>query len=509
VPTQSANHGTPGSVRDIRTRQAAVSHYTQIGPNSEPQRQFFSTPADIALYGGAAGGGKTFALLMEAVRHIDTPGFASVFFRLTRPELTQDKGAWEKSEEIYYGLGGFPNRTDLRWYFAGGATVHFAAVANASEVRKRWGSAQVGGLFIDQAETFSEAMFWGLFARNRSTSGVRPYCRMGCNPDPDSWLAEFFAWWIDSDGYAIPERAGVLRWFVRVDNKVYWADRPEQLVLQFRRAGQRDVEPISVTFIPAKLSDNVDLERADPEYRRKLEAAPWQEKERLLGDPKKGGNWKVKLGAGMFPGPEGWILIPAYYPNNSAFVRYWDTAATAYGEDVSESDRGASTAGVLMAFDDDGPCVVDVVEVWTEGKERDDVIRQTAELDRDQWGSVTTWLEQEPGGAGKTDAAHNLKVLEGFDAYAERATGSKVIRARPWASAVQGRRVRVVKSPAWTKNYIEQHQSFPLSRRKDMVDASSGAYSKVLLTPRNDSTGIVSGTNTKRFVDQFAPGTFG
>jgi len=69
-----------------------------------------------------------------------------------------------------------------------------------------------------------------MVSRNRSTCGVRPYIRATCNPDADSWVANFLAPWIDPEtGFPIPERVGVLRYYVRVAEKIVWADRPEDL----------------------------------------------------------------------------------------------------------------------------------------------------------------------------------------------------------------------------------------------------------------------------------------
>jgi hypothetical protein len=64
-----------------------------------------------------------------------------------------------------------------------------------------------------------------MVSRNRSTCGVRPYIRATCNPDADSWVADFLAWWIDPEtGLRIPERAGMLRYYIRVADKIIWAD---------------------------------------------------------------------------------------------------------------------------------------------------------------------------------------------------------------------------------------------------------------------------------------------
>ena len=111
-----------------------------------------------------------------------------------------------------------------------------------------------------------------MLSRNRSTCGVRPYIRATCNPDADSWVAEFLAWWIDPEtGFPIPERAGVLRYYVRVSGKIIWADQPEDLVQylpppETLPPGVDPPRPISVTFIPASVFDNPALLQVNPEY---------------------------------------------------------------------------------------------------------------------------------------------------------------------------------------------------------------------------------------------------
>ena len=58
---------------------------TDIRPQAGPQEAFLASSADIAIFGGAAGCGKTFALLMEPLRHIHVPGFGAVVFRRSMP----------------------------------------------------------------------------------------------------------------------------------------------------------------------------------------------------------------------------------------------------------------------------------------------------------------------------------------------------------------------------------------------------------------------------------------
>lgn len=261
-----------------------------IRPQPGPQERFLGSPADIAIYGGAAGGGKTWALLMEPLRHIGNPDFGAVFFRRTTVQVRNEGGLWDESMRLYPLVGGVPKEHVLTWEFPSGAALSMSHLEHDKTVLNYQG-AQIALLLFDELTHFSESQFWYMVSRNRSMCGVRPYIRATCNPDADSWVAAFIAWWIDQEtGLPIPSRAGVIRWFVRVNNTLFWGDTPEELAAQFP-----DLPPKSVTFIPAKLTDNALLMQADPGYLANLMALPLVERLRLLG-----GNWKVRAVAGTF-----------------------------------------------------------------------------------------------------------------------------------------------------------------------------------------------------------------
>lgn len=143
---------------------------------------------------------------------------------------------------------------------------------------------------FDELTHFTAAQFWYMLSRNRSTCGIRPYVRATTNPDCESWVADLIEWWIDQDtGYPIAERAGVLRYFVRLGEKIIWADSPEDLAQYKNPMTGEAIPPKSLTFIPSLLADNQILARGDPGYLANLMALPLVERERLLN-----GNWKVR-----------------------------------------------------------------------------------------------------------------------------------------------------------------------------------------------------------------------
>ena len=277
-----------------------MSEPKSIDPQPGPQTKFLSNSADIVIYGGSAGAGKTFALLMEPLRHLKNSSFNAVLLRRTSKQITKAGGPWDESQNLYPLVGGEPKLTKLEWGFPSGAKIAMGHIEHDKDLDS-WLGAQICLLLWDQLETFTERMFFYMLSRNRSACGVRPYVRATCNPDARSWLAGFIGWWINQDsGYPILERSGVIRWMVRLGREIFWFDSRRKAV-EFLI--DRDTDPLeaeespkSVTFIPATVDDNKILMKKDPGYKANLRALPKYDRERLLG-----GNWKERPETGEFP----------------------------------------------------------------------------------------------------------------------------------------------------------------------------------------------------------------
>ena len=462
------------AVRLAGTRLDEVLPPSRVEPNPGPQAAALASPADMLFYGGQAGGGKTVALLLDAARDVDVEGYAAAIFRRTSPLITHPGGLWPASWELYPALEGKPRHSPhLEWRFPSGAVVRFAHCQHEAD-RLQWKGAQIAMLGFDQVEEFTRAIFWYLWSRNRSTCGVRPRVRATCNPVPPDdpiggWLHELIGWWIGEDGLPIEERAGALRWFLRVRDELVWFDSPEA-ALEFRDVeGMPDtVGPTSVTFIPARLEDNPVLMEKAPSYAAKLEALSSVERARL-----RGGNWLVRETAGTVFDRAWFPLVDALPGHGFTAVRFWDKAGTAGG-------RGAETAGVKVLADHlhGWYYVADVVHGRWGDMEREAVIRQTAEADGR---GVKIRVEQEPGSGGKDSARATVRMLAGYDVRARPAAGqgSKVERARPLAAQSEAGNVRVLRAP-WAETFLAQAHSFPLGLI-DVIDAAVGAFNELAL----------------------------
>lgn len=264
----------------------------QIKPQAGQQEAFLATCADIAIYGGGAGGGKSFALLLEPLRHVTSnPEFSAVIFRRNATQVRNVGGLWDESMKLYSHLPATPVQVPLEWNFKGGGRVKFAHMEYDTTVLD-WQGSQIPLIGFDELTHFSEAQFWYMLSRNRSNSGVAGYVRATCNPDSDSWVAKLVSWWIDQDtGLPLYARSGVVRWFVRLNDTLMWADSAAELVAKHGDA----VIPKSFTFIPAKLTDNKILMQNDPSYLANLLSLGEVERGRLLD-----GNWKIRPAAGLY-----------------------------------------------------------------------------------------------------------------------------------------------------------------------------------------------------------------
>lgn len=448
-----------------------------LAPQKGTQEKFLATSADVCIYGGAAGGGKTFGLLLEPLRHMKNKDFNAVIFRKNYTQVTSPGGLWDSSRKIYSLVkGSYPLKTPkLHWTFSSGATVNFAQL-ESDDSCESWQGSQITMIGFDELTHFTEHQFFYMLSRNRTDSGVIPYVRATCNPDADSWVATFIEWWIDQQtGYPLKERSGKIRWMIRLNEVIHWVDSREeavQLAVENDIARQEaETMPKSVTFIASTLQDNKILMKIDPGYLANLKALPLIERERLLY-----GNWKIKAAAGLFfKRTQVGEMLEELPKDVILWCRGWDLAATSEDEDGDP----AYTAGVLIGKRRNGRYVVaDVINKRLAASDVRKIVKMTTQADRAKYGRVIERLPQDPGQAGKEQAQSYTKMLSGFLVKVLPESGSKESRAEPFAAQWQAGNVDVLIAE-WNEMYFNQLESFPESKFKDMVDGSSSAFNEI------------------------------
>lgn len=389
-----------------------------------PQAQFLLLDELEALYGGAAGGGKSDALLMGALQYVMIPNYSAIIFRRTLRDLQLPDALIPRSHEWLEGFTDVRWRGDTNtWYFASGATLSFGYLQHETD-KYRYQGAQFQYIGWDELTQFEESQYRYLISRVRRLldSNVPLKVRAASNP------------------------GGVGHDWVK----------------------DRFVTDITRPFIPARLHDNPYLDREN--YMLGLmQLDPVTRKQLLEGD------WSARESGGLFK--REWFReykeedLPEYYPR---ICRFWDMASTA----EREGGNPDYTCGVLMGRSRKEYYVLDVIRGRYNPAQAEEIIYNTAKKDEKKYGiKLKILMEEEPGSSGKYTIFHFTKdVLAGFPFHGVRTTGSKENRAAPCSSAVEQGLVYLPSYAPWKNDYIDELEAFPAGKYKDQVDATSGAF---------------------------------
>ena len=390
------------------------------------QKVFLRTYGIEALFGGAAGGGKSSALLMAALQYVDIPGYSAILFRRTFADLSLPGALMDRFKtwiDLY---------DDIHWNansyvatFPSGARISFGYLNNTNDYLRYKGS-EFQFIGMDEVTEIRESDYRYLFSRLRRPatgplSQVPLRMRAASNPAPN-WVRQRF-------------------------------------IVEGLEKGR--------IFVPSKLTDNPGID-ADS-YRQALQALDPIERRRL----EEGDWWSTTLGT-LFDRTSVVIIDQNEVPQVTSaarVVRFWDLAATEPSHVTPNPDW---TVGTLMLFDGGVAYILDVKKARVNGAQVEQMIAQTAYEDGR---GVAIRMEQEPGSSGKALVDQYARyVLPGYDFGGIRSTGDKVTRARPFAAAVANGNVRIIRGP-WLSDWMDELSSFPEAcDHDDQVDSAVGAF---------------------------------
>lgn len=358
---------TPEQKDDMKRQASEVIKKRKFIPNPGPQTDAYNSKADITLYGGQAGGGKTFLELGTAIECHQK----SIIFRR---EGSQTDGL-EADGKAIIGNSARYNGVDKEWSWKDGKSLKLAGMKEPDDWMKHAGRERDYYGF-DEAGEFLELQIRSLIAWLRAPLGQRCRIILASNPPRTAdglWMMKWFAPWLDRT-FHNPAIIGELRWALFIGNEeLRWVDGP----------GKYDIDgeeytALSLTFIPASLKDNPY--RNTDDYRARLQSLPEPLRSQLLyGDFTAGikdgdsqliptewiiaaqNRWTPNIPAGM--AMTCMALDPAGGGADSAeiAIRYGGWYAPLISAQGSETADGSATAGTIVKHRRDGcPVIVDV-----------------------------------------------------------------------------------------------------------------------------------------------------
>ncbi len=463
-------------------------------PQPGSQMLFASNSADICIYAGQPGSGKSFALCFELLRWIDRPTYGATAYRRLSKQLFDAGGLWSVLEKVGGPLGVTGVRSPLPMFNARtGATISLQHMQNGIKTAEGQDGKGFDLIGFDELTHFDDDTFWYLvLTRLRSSdpaTGFKPYARATTMAKADTFVHELVKPWLMKDGWPDYAQSGRIRWFLRHPISgviVFFSSQEEaaEAVAKFKAADERlRLRAMSLSVVHAVTDENRVLMAGNPDY------AENQGNLSRLERLQKQGCWEARPeSAGMFD--RQWYYVRDDVPKPEEVVwsvRGWDKASTKPSEENVDPDW---TVGVRLDLLYNGHvCVSDVVRMRDNPGKVQELIRKTAELDGPL---VEQSFWKDPAQAGDQDEYHTRNMLSLVRGCGQvtftNASKSKTIYAMPASAYADKTREKPTAGFAivrahWNAAYFAELEVFPKPKselgkenKDDQVDAQSAAW---------------------------------
>ena len=397
-------------------------------PNTGPQTDFLAAPEKDVLYGGAAGGGKSFAMLIDPLRYCHIGAHRALILRRSMPELRE---LIDKSRELYPKAfkGAKFKEVEKLWSFPSGAKIEFGFLERDADVYRYQGQAY-SWIGFDEITHLPTEFGWNYLASRLRTTDPNLPTYLRCTANPGGVGAQ----WVKKR-YVDPSE----------ENKTF-----------------KGSDGLTRKFIPARLQDNPFLAE-DGEYERMLNSLPPVQRKQLLE-----GNWDISEGAAFAEFEPGVHVIPPF-----EIPTWW--------ERVKGIDYGYASESCCLwaAVDPEDKTIIIYRELYEKGLTGEALADKITLMEEDEVKSVGGVLDtaawSRTGYSGPTigeilvNKGHKLRRAD-----KNRVAGKVQIHEHLRAGHTGRPRLQIVNT---CTNLIKELQSLPLSKSNpEDVDTHSADH---------------------------------
>ena len=447
----------------IALQKALTPRMTPYIPHTPTPKQsaFMLLDSREAFYGGAAGGGKSDALLMSALQYVDIQGYSAILFRKSYADLTKPGALMDRAKEWL-----LPHK-NVRWddkekkftFLQEGtkvpiSTLQFGYLENPND-RFNYQGGEYQFIGFDELTHISKVCYLYMFSRLRRLKGVKIPLRVrGASNPPE-----------DDSGNWVRDR----------------------FIVEGPSKGR--------IFIPAGLDDNPYLDKA--EYEQTLEELDPVSRQRL-----RDGNWDIVRKGNMFK--RDWFEIVDMAPAYRRTIRWWDMAASDEEKAKRKNKSGEPdyTASLKVSEANGIYYIEDIIRERKKPEETEKLQHNTAVADGY---NVATYEEQEPGSSGIAVISNKSRtIFKGFAYTGVPSTGSKVDRALIASAAAGNGNIKILRGVRNLEAFYNELETFPGGLHDDMVDCLSGCVAKLGTTSNNTGAPITvtdKSTQTSKWME--------
>ena len=390
------------------------------------QIHFLALDDEEALYGGAAGGGKSQALLMAALQYVGDSDYSALLLRRTYRDLALPGALMDRAYEWLQGTSAHWNNMDKVWTFPSGAKLSFGYLQHSKD-KYQYQGAEFQFIGFDELTQFSFEDYSYLYSRLRRLKNSRVPIRMRATSNPGGIGHEW-----------VKER------FIKGDK----------------------------VFVSSNYLNNPYLDSKS--YSRSLDNL-----DNITRLQLKFGDWEAV--------PEGKLFQREWFTRNTYngydgigekvlfVIRFWDLAATLEEDPNKQGGPDWTVGALLIKGVSERVYLEDITRFRLDPDEAEDKIIQTCLADAQQYGrnKYKVRIEQEGGASAKYVINNFSKKLAGLDFDGSNMLRkNKVDRARSFVGFIKHGNFKIKDGSVWLNEFLNEIASFPTKGiHDDQVDA--------------------------------------